>query len=264
MKILVLVKEVPDMQRVRFDSEKGRVDRSSARAEINPFDLNALAAALTLKGANADVITALTMGPPGAVGSLRDAYARGADEICLMSDRKFGGADTLATSKTLAAGIQTLGKFDLILCGEKSVDGDTAQIGPEVAEHLGLPHMCYVEEILSCDGETVTAALSELGGKRQIRSIKLPAVLCVTKNVAAVKLPTVLRKLESLEQPVKILDYPAVADYVSEQEVGGKGSPTKVRKILVQKKPERSGVTYKDEKGFFDALDAKFKELSIG
>ena len=127
MKILVLLKEVPDMEKVRFDSQRGVVDRSSAPAELNPFDESALQAALDLKRKTGAHVTVLTMGPPRAELTLQDACARGADAGILLTDRAFGGADTFATSRTLAAAIATL-DYDLILCGEKSVDGDTAQV----------------------------------------------------------------------------------------------------------------------------------------
>ena len=146
MNILVLIKEVPDMEKVRFDSERGVVDRSSAPAEINPFDESALQAALELKRKYGAHVTAMTMGPLRAEKTLQDAYARGADEGILLTDRAFGGSDTIATSKALSAAVAA-GDYDLILCGEKSVDGDTAQVGAETAELLGIPHAYYVDSI---------------------------------------------------------------------------------------------------------------------
>jgi len=122
--IIVLVKQVPDIERVRFNVEEGRIDRSSAPAETNPFDLNALETAVQLKEKMGGLVTAISMGPPQAESSLRDALARGADRAILLTDRRFAGADTLATSYTLAMAIRRLGAFDLIVCDEKTVDGD--------------------------------------------------------------------------------------------------------------------------------------------
>ena len=264
MNILVLMKEVPDMQKVKFDREKGVVNRASAPAEINPFDLNALAIALELKEQTGGNITVLTMGPPSAKASLRDAFARGADKIYLMTDRKFSGADTLSTSTTLAAGIRKIGNFDLIICGEKSIDGDTAQVGPEVAEILGVPHSCYVEEVKDCTREEICVVMNEICGRQQERRMALPALISVTKNVSVPKLPTVDRKLESLTIDVQELIFADISDMLTEDMVGAKGSPTKVRKIQIQQKPERSGTVYKEDFSlFFKSFAEKLEEIGI-
>ena len=198
MKILVLIKEVPDMKKVSFDRERGVVNRSSAPAEINPFDENALQTAIELKKDLPDArVTVMTMGPARAEGSLRIAYGRGADEGILLTDPKFGGSDTCATSKTLAAAIKKMGGYDLILCGEKSVDGDTAQVGSEVAEVLGLPHAYYVEKIRDLTEDQITVECEELWGEKQVRRMTLPALISVTKNIMSPKLATVRRRLES-------------------------------------------------------------------
>ena len=129
MKIIVPIKQVPDMSQVKFDNEQGRVDRNSAGVEINPFDLNALEAAVQITEKSNGSIIAISMGPLSAESSLKDALARGADEAILLSDSAFSGSDTLATSCILAAAIRKLGEYDLIICGEKTVDGDTGQVG---------------------------------------------------------------------------------------------------------------------------------------
>ena len=260
MKILVLVKEVPDMERVKFDSERGVVDRSSAEAEINPFDEHALQAAVDLKtrlrgeGVQAEV-TVLTMGPPRAEKSLRDAYARGADRCVLLTDRAFGGSDTCATARTLAAAVRKLGGFDLILCGEKSVDGDTAQVGAETAEFLDLPHAYYVEEIKCGKKNTegglepaeVLVTIENLGGRKQIRRLSLPAAVGVTKNIAAPKLATVRRKLESLEVPVETLGLEDLEGFLTADETGFKGSPTKVAKIRVPEEEKKENILIRED-----------------
>lgn len=249
MNILVLVKEVPDMERVKFDREKGVVDRSSAEAEINPFDENALQAALDLKsrGLSDITVTVMTMGPQRAEKTLRDTYSKGADRIVLLSDQKFGGADTCATARTLAAAVKKIGPFDLILCGEKSVDGDTAQVGAEVAEFLDIPHAYYVEEIRALNKEHIQVAVENIGGSCQIRSMELPALIGVTKNISRPKLPTVKRKLESLEIPVEQCSMQDLDGFLSEEETGFKGSPTKVLKIEIPKAIEKSNRVYREE-----------------
>ena len=239
MNIIVLIKEVPDMTKVRFDSERGVVDRSSAEAEINPFDMNALQAAVDLKNKYGGKITALSMGPPRAENSLRDAYARGADKGVLLTDRRFGGADTCATSYTLASGIKALRDYDLIICGEKSVDGDTAQVGAQVAEFLDIPHAYYVEDIKNLNKNEIEVQIENLFGSKQIRKMQLPALISVTKNVASPRLPTVKRKLKSLETEIYKYGMADLKEYITEEEAGFKGSPTKVSKIHIPKEETR-------------------------
>lgn len=242
--LIVLIKEVPDMEQVKFDSERGTINRASAKAEINPFDRNALQAAVNLKKelleqGRACHITALTMGPQKAEETLRDVYARGADRCILLTDRRFGGADTLATSRTLAAAIHNLGEYDVVLCGEKTVDGDTAQVGPEVAELLGIPHCCYAES-LSISEEYLEVTTGEICGSGQVRQMNRPALVSVTKNIATPVLPTLKRKLESRKAEMIAWSYEEIAGWVEETDIGSKGSPTKVAKIEVPKEETRT------------------------
>lgn len=265
MKIIVLLKEVPDMNKVRFNREKGVVDRSSADAEINPFDLNALQAAVDLKKLYGNIeITALSMGPARALRSLQDAYARGADKAVLLSDRKFGGSDTFATSATLAAGIQALGDFDLILCGEKSVDGDTAQVGAEVAEFLDIAHAYHVQSIHGLCGSAVTVKTDKLSGLSQKRSLQLPALLSVTKNINTPELPTVRRKLDSLDIEVSQLACADLSEFLDEAHTGFKGSPTKVSRIEIPEEAARTSVIFRGNgTDFIRAATEELRRLNI-
>lgn len=250
MNIVVLIKEVPDMEKVRFDSERGVVDRSSADAEMNPFDLYALQAAADLKNIFGAHVTALTMGPPGAVRTLRDAWARGADECVLLTDRAFAGSDTYATAGALAAALKTM-EFDLIITGEKSVDGDTAQVGAEVAEFLDLPHSYYVDKIINFEKALITVSVPEICGLSQTREMRLPALISVSKNISAPLLPTLDRKLESLNIEVSQKGIAALAEYLCPEETGLKGSPTKIAKIEVPKPETRESVVYRDNHSEF-------------
>lgn len=264
MNLIVLMKEVPDMDRVRFDSERGVVDRTSAQTQINPFDLHALQAAVNLRDQLGGTVTVITMGPPQAERSLRDAFARGADQVVLLTDKKFGGSDTLATSRTLAAAIQKLGTYDLIFSGEKSIDGDTAQVGPEVAELLGIPHVCYAEKISPAVSDESDASTPKqlkvvteaIGGWRQHCVLQLPALISVTKNIVHPELPLLKRKLESLKVEVCRLGFDDLKAHLTEEQTGFKGSPTKVVHIDVPKEVHRQSRLYKeDEAGFLkDAL----------
>jgi len=248
MNIVVLIKEVPDMERVRFDRERGVVDRASAGAEINPFDLHALQAAVDLKERHGARVTAVSMGPERCAASLRDAWARGADACVCVTDRRFGGADTLATSRALAAAISRM-DCDLVLCGEKTVDGDTAQVGAEVAELLGIPHSYYVERITEIDSAHVCLTTSDICGSRQTRRMKLPALVSVARRVAEPKLPSLKRKLDSLGINIEKLGADELG--VCEKDAGAKGSPTRVSKIVVQKSAQRKGRIFRDDLGGF-------------
>lgn len=266
MNIVVLVKEVPDMERVQFDRERGVINRASAEAEINPFDRNALQAAVNIRqqlarGGKACTITALTMGPSKAEKTLRDVYARGADRCVLLTDRKFGGADTLATSHTLAAAVRSLKAYDLILCGEKTVDGDTAQVGPEVAEFLEIPHCCYVEKI-ECGSDAVEVTTAELCGSGQVRRMEYPALISVTKNIAAPTLPTLKRKLESLQADITVRSFSDISSWVEEARIGGKGSPTRVAKIEIPREEVRESKAYDTYGEFAPVFQKIARELA--
>ncbi|MCS7120757.1 MAG: electron transfer flavoprotein subunit beta/FixA family protein [Nitrososphaerota archaeon] len=228
--IIVLLKQVPDIEKVRFDYVEGRLDRSSAEGVINPFDLNALEAAVQLREKIGGKVMVLSMGPPQAVESLRDAIARGADDAILLSDPAFAGADTLATSYTLASAIRKMGHFDLILCGEKTVDGDTAQVGPEVSEFLGIPCVAFVHEIIDADVERVVVC-SRLGKNDYKIEIRLPGLLTVTKDVNNPRMPTLKDKLRSRKAEVSIWGAEDLVGFADERLFGTSGSPTRVMNV---------------------------------
>ena len=148
MNIIVCIKQVPDTNEVKIDPVKGTLIREGVPSIINPDDKNALEEALRIKDEKENVkVTVLSMGPPQAEVALVEAIAMGADEGILLSDRAFAGSDTWATSTALAAGIKHIGNYDIIFCGRQAIDGDTAQVGPQIAEHLGIPQVTYVEEL---------------------------------------------------------------------------------------------------------------------
>ena len=156
MKIIVCAKQVPDTTEVRLDPKTNTLIRDGVPSIINPDDKAAIEMALRIKDENPGTTgTVLSMGPPQAEDLLREALAMGADDAILLSDRAFGGADTWATSQTIAAGLKTIGDFDLILAGRQAIDGDTAQVGPQMAEHLGLPQVSYAEGLEVVDENTI-------------------------------------------------------------------------------------------------------------
>ena len=258
MDILVLLKIVPDIERVKFDMEKGTVDRSSAENEINPFDLNALETALQIKEKLGGSITVISMGPQSVDRIYKDVFARGAGRAILLSDRKFAGADTLATSYTISSAIKKLERFDLVLCGEKTTDGDTGQVGNEVAEFLGIPSLYYVSKI-EVKGDEIYAT-AELEDERSVYIVEPPALLSVTKDVNVPRLSTLREKLDARKKNIEIWDAESLGE---EARFGAKGSPTRVAKTIVPKEEGRKGRVYRNAEEGIGALMEALAEVLL-
>lgn len=246
MNIMVLIKQVPDMERVKFDHERGLVDRNSAGTEINPFDLNGLETAIQIKEKIGAKVTAISMGPPSAEDALREAIGRGADEGILLSDKKFGGADTRATAATIAGAIRSLGSFDLIIAGEKTVDGDTGQVGAETAEYLNIPHISYVADIKKVNEEYIEV-VSEIWEGSYLKEMRFPGLITVTKDINIPRLPSFKNKMKARKAEIKKIGLDELSSYLTVEEVGLKGSPTKVKRIEVPPMLKREGKIYRDE-----------------
>lgn len=245
MKIVVLVKQVPDMERVKFDCEAGRVDRSSAGAEINPFDLNALEAAVGIQEQLGGKIITLSMGPAAAEDALKDTIARGADESVLLSDRRFSGADVKATAKTIAAAIKRLGGADLIFAGIQTVDGDTGQVGPETAGYLDIPHISNVG-FISAYSETDITVVSNVMEGSYVKKSSYPVLITVTKDINQPRLPSMKRKLSARKALIPVWGYEELQDYIREDEIGLQGSATKVKRIEVPPAVTRKGQVWRE------------------
>ncbi len=189
--MIVLVKQVPDTHNITGDAMKpdGTVNRNALPAVFNPEDLNALEEAIKIKEKTGGSITAITMGPPNAVEVLKACLYRGADDTILISDRRFAGADTLATSYALKCAVEKVGGYDLILCGRQAIDGDTAQVGPQIAEKLGINQVCYVTRIdeITDTGLTVTRAIDN--GYEKVKSA-FPVLLTVTSDANEPRSPS--------------------------------------------------------------------------
>jgi electron transfer flavoprotein beta subunit len=258
---IVLVKQVPDTRSVSGEvmTAEGTLNRSALPAIFNPEDLHALEMALQIKDQHGGRVTVLTMGPLQAAAVLREALYRGADQVILISDRKFSGADTQATSYTLSRAIAKVGPFDLLFCGRQAIDGDTAQVGPQVAEKLGVPQITYAESILSLgEGDIVVQRAFELGA--ELVKCRLPCLLTVVSSanrprtasarkrieykLAAVpaEYPALLKKHPQLgdeaaldrflaERKLKIPLWTAADLDIDESQIGLGGSPTQVYKV---------------------------------
>lgn len=240
MRIIVLIKQVPDMEKVKFDSDRGIIDRKSAGTEINPFDLNALEAAIQIKEKINATVIAISMGPTNAEDALREAIARGADEGILINDKSFGGADTKATSQTLSAAIKKIGEYDLIFAGEKTVDGDTGQVGPQIAEYLNIPHISYVNAIEEVSS-TKLQGICDIWNGRYLKEMVLPGLITVTKNINTPRLPSFKGKMAARKVEIKKLNLEDLKEFISGDDVGIKGSPTWVNKIQVPAPATREG-----------------------
>ena len=192
------MKQVPAGTKVDIDPETGAMKRLSGETRTNPYDLFALEAALQLREKVGGSVTVLTMGPPQAEEMMRDAYTMGADDAIILSDRKFAGADVLATSYALSQGITAIGDIDLIICGKQTTDGDTAQVGPAIAEHLGIPHAAWVSEIVDADSESIQVK-QDLVSVSQTSKIPYPCLITVDKDVCT-KI-TILFTAETVQRP---------------------------------------------------------------
>ncbi|MFW5694106.1 MAG: electron transfer flavoprotein subunit beta/FixA family protein [Alkalispirochaeta sp.] len=253
MNIVVPIKQVPETSNVKMDPEKGTMIRDGVESVINPLDLYALEAALRLKEEHGGTVTAMTMGPPPAELAVRQAIAMGCDDGILVSDRKFGGSDTWATSYTLAQAIQKVGAVDLVIAGERATDGDTAQVGPGIAAWLDLPLATYIAHItgVTKNGMKVERLVEE---GYQLLEVPFPCVITVVKEIAAPRLPTLSGKKRSKTQEIPL--YNAENMELDPGSLGLKGSPTKVVKIATPK-VTRGGtvVSASGEDGVVRAVD---------
>ena len=232
MKIIVSIKQVPDTSGKVAVNPDGTLNRASMQTITNPDDMNALEAALKIKDATGCKVVVVTMGPAPAAGMLREALAMGADEAVLVSAREFGGSDTYATSQILAAAINKIGveADDVVLCGRQAIDGDTAQVGPQIAEKLHLPQVSYAAE-LKVEGKTVTVKRLLEDGYMTIK-VQTPCLLTCVKELNPARYMSVGGIMECYQKPLEIYNYETLKDdpLIDVDTIGLKGSPTNVYK----------------------------------
>ncbi|MGC8492398.1 MAG: electron transfer flavoprotein subunit beta/FixA family protein [Syntrophobacteraceae bacterium] len=203
MHIVVCIKQVPDTKNVRIDPDTHTLVRQGVESIINPFDMFAVEGALKIKDQNGARVTVVTMGPPQAAEALRETLGLGADDAVLLSDRAFAGSDTWATSTTLAAAIRKMGDVDLILCGKQAVDGDTAQVGPEMAALLDFPYATFVKKIeLEEQGFLKVARQTDEGV--EIWRIQLPALMTVIKELGEPRVPSLRHKMRAKKAEIPV------------------------------------------------------------
>ena len=230
MEILVCIKQVPGTSEVEVDEETGVLKRSGIESKMNPYDLYALETAMRIKADIGAKISVLSMGPPQAKEVIREAFMMGVDEGALLSDRKFAGADVLATAFTLSQGVKKMGLPDLIICGRQTTDGDTAQVGPELAEFLGIPHVANITELLKVT-EASIVAIVDLPDTVQTVEIEFPCLITVEKGIFEPRLPSFKLKMKTKDREVQVFGLKDFRDK-DEKKYGLNGSPTQVLKIF--------------------------------
>jgi len=230
--ILVCLKQVPDTQKVKIDPERNTLIRKGVPSITNPLDESALELALEIRSITGGKITVLTMGIPDSEEILRDGLSLGADSAYLLTHRDFAGADTLATSYTLSMAIKELGGFELLLFGKQAIDGDTAQVGPEVAGHLGIPVVTFVTNVQKTAKDIIVVERMIENGK-EIVEAEYPVLLTVVKAAQRLRIPTLEGMIKSFDIPVHRLGVQDIG--ADSSRCGLKGSPTRVKKVFSPK-----------------------------
>ena len=230
MRIIVCVKQVPDTQKVQVDPVTGVLIRNGIDTKMNPYDLYALETALRIKEKTDAEIHVISMGPDAAKAVLVESMAMGADEAWLLSDRRFAGADVLATSFTLAQGIKAIGDVDLILCGKQTTDGDTAQVGPAIGEVLNMPHVSWVRKLIDADDKGLVVQQEMMDSVADVR-LNYPSLLTVEKGIFEPGLPSYLKMKEARKKEINVLNLDK-CECKDTKRYGLSGSPTQVEKIF--------------------------------
>ncbi len=242
MKIIVPVKQVPEVTEVKVDQETGTLIREGVPSILNPFDEYAVEEAIRLREKHGGEVTIITMGPPQAKDALYKALAMGGDKAILMTDRAFAGADTWATALTLASQIKKM-DYDLVICGKQAIDGDTAQVGPEIAELLRIPQICYVRKVeISEDGKHITCHRGTDEGYEVIKA-RLPVLITADKGLNEPRLPNIMGIMKAKKKPLEEIDSETLG--IPEDEIGLKGSPTQVRKVFPPER-KKGGIKLED------------------
>lgn len=235
LKIIVPIKQVPEASEVRMNKETGTLIRDGVPSIMNPFDELAVEAAIQLKEAHGGEVTIITMGPPQAKDVLLKALAMGGDKAVHLTDPAFAGSDTWATAFTLSEYIKTQ-EFDLVICGKQAIDGDTAQVPPELAELLGVPQICYVRNIEISEDEKHITAHRETDEGYEVVKTKLPALLTATKGLNEPRLPNIMGIMKAKQKPFEEVNAETLGTEL--QLLGLDGSPTMVRKVYPPEKKE--------------------------
>ncbi len=261
MNIFVCIKQVPGTSEVQVDEKTGVLKRDGIDSKMNPYDLYAIETAVKIKEEKGGKITAISMGPPQATDVLKEAFMMGVDEGALLTDRKFAGADVLATSYTIAQGIKKLGNPDLIICGKMTTDGDTAQVGPEMAEFLNIPHVANVLNILQVKEKSLVVEM-DMPNTVEVVEINYPCLITVEKDIFQPRLPSFKLKLDSQDRKIPFF---CINDFTDQDEnnYGLNGSPTQVKRIFPPESNMNHEIWKEESCEIVDKLAKKLKELKF-
>lgn len=231
MRIVVCIKQVPDAREVKWDPETGALIRKGVPSVINPNDKNAIEAALQLREKQGGEVTVLSMGPSQVEDALREALGMGANKAIRLTDRKFAGADTWATSYTLGLAIQKIADWDLVICGKETFDGMTAQVGPQLAEYLNIPQLTYAVHIEINGSEA--RIKQKLGDRQRVLSTQIPALITVEREINEPRIPAMDRIIDAYNKEIPVWKAEDINGDI--EHFGLKGSPTKLRKVYAPK-----------------------------
>lgn len=262
MKIAVCIKQVPADSNGKMDPVRGVLIRKGNQQVMNIYDASALETALRLKESQTGTVDVFTMGPESAKQVLIDAFALGADAGYLVSDKKFSGADSLATSYTLAQALKIKGPYDIILCGRQTTDGDTGQVGASIAAWLEMSYLGQINKLEEVSGESITV-WQNLGKKRMLVKVKYPSVLSVEREIFKPRMPGLRLKLAAMKKTVTTLSFSDFPDQ-NENRYGLKGSPTRVKKIYTIEHPKAKGLVQAEPAVAAEKIIAALKKWGAG
>jgi len=260
MDIIVCVKQVPDTLEVNVNTETNTLIREGVESVINPFDLNGIEEGLRLRAQYGGTVTVLSMGPPQVADALREAISMGADKAVMLSDINFAGADTLATSYTLAKAVRKIGCFDLVICGRQAVDGDTAHVGPSLAERLDIPHISCVIKTQEVTNEYIITERITEDGVEKVK-ISLPGLITVSKGINEPRFPSLRGKIKAATSEIELWSAHDIG--ADESKIGLKGSPTRVVKMTTPQQNRRGQVLEGSPAEQVTALMAKLQQAEV-
>ena len=261
MEILTCIKQVPGTTEVEVDETTGVLKRDGVDSKMNPYDLFALETALRIKQETDATLKVITMGPPQAKQVIEESFMMGADEGAIISDRKFAGADVLATSYTISQGIKKIGNPQIIICGKQTTDGDTAQVGPEIAEFLNIPHVTNVTKILDIKEESIVIEV-DMPNTLEVCEVKYPCLITVEKDIFQPRLPSLILKIQTKDREIPIFTLNDFEDK-DEMNYGLNGSPTQVLKIFPPTPNTDKDILRGSSDELSEALSNKLKDLKL-
>ena len=258
MNIIVCIKQVPGSNKVEVDPVTGVLKRDGQDSKMNPYDLYALETAIQLKETHGGHVSVITMGPPSAEEVIREAFSMGADDGYLITDRKFAGADVLATAYTISQGVRMAGHFDVIITGKQTTDGDTAQVGPEMSEYLDIPCIANVISIESVRARGMRVSM-DMQTAIERSYIGFPCLISVDKDIYQPRLPSYLKKKASKDKVIRRITFADLADQ-DESKYGLSGSPTQVKRIFPPAVNDKRELFRGESKTLSENIASKLKE----